>query len=207
MITNPFFTITTVTLNNLDGLKKTYASIAAQTCTHFEWLVQDGGSTDGSVEYLKDKNSALISEPDKGIYDAMNRLIDRATGEYILFLNAGDALATPETLQNIESILHQHPHAGGDLPCPAFIYGDAFEEIDDTLNLKKSKPHTAIKTGMFTHHQAMLYNRNAIGDLRYNLAYSIAADYDFTAFFNKPPPSLRAPRHSGGEAIHTAKRK
>ena len=188
MTTNPLFSIATVTLNNLGGLRKTHASIAQQSCTNFEWLVQDGGSTDGSLEFLNTLAPSLHalcaeSMPDKGIYHAMNRLIDRATGKYILFLNAGDALANPKTLEKISKTLNQHLRAGGDLPLPIFLYGDAFEDISVALHLKKAKPHTAIKTGMFTHHQSMLYNRNAIGTLRYNLAYTIAADYDFTARF------------------------
>ncbi len=87
--------IITVNLNNKDGLQKTIDSVISQTFKDFEWIVIDGGSTDGSRELIeKNKNyfSFWCSELDKGIYNAMNKGIKRATGEYCLFLNSGDCL-------------------------------------------------------------------------------------------------------------------
>ena len=85
--------IITVNLNNLEGLKKTYESVVCQTFTDYEWLVIDGGSTDGSREFIEehqDKFAYWCSEPDKGIYNAMNKGIVRAKGEYLNFMNSGD---------------------------------------------------------------------------------------------------------------------
>ena len=93
--------IITVNLNNLEGLKKTYESVVSQTFTDYEWLVIDGGSTDGSREFIEqhqDKFSYWCSEPDKGIYNAMNKGIVRAKGEYLNFMNSGDCFACEETL-------------------------------------------------------------------------------------------------------------
>ena len=96
--------IITVNLNNLEGLKKTYESVVCQTFTDYEWLVIDGGSTDGSREFIEehqDKFSYWCSEPDKGIYNAMNKGIVRAKGEYLNFMNSGDCFACEDTLEKV----------------------------------------------------------------------------------------------------------
>lgn len=185
-----FFSIITVTRDNLAGLQGTQESLQSQTCRDFEWIVIDGASLDGTVEFLKTAAEQWISEPDHGIYDAMNKGINRAASEYLLFLNAGDRLAAPDTLEKIAAALPQtrHPGASRDLvnsreenALPDFIYGDSREG----QFYKPARGHTRIAQGMFTHHQAMLYRRAAIGGLRYDLYYKIAADYDFTARFLK----------------------
>lgn len=170
----PFFSILSVTLNNLGGLCGTKKSIIAQNFTDFEWLVQDGGSKDGSIAHLDDHDVAYESAPDNGIYDAMNRLIERSTGRYLLFLNAGDRFASAQILQEI--------HDAIGMTNPDFIYGGSFENIGPSMGrCKNAKSYKTITRGMFTHHQAMLYARDVVGDLRYDTQYEIAADYDFTA--------------------------
>lgn len=136
--------IITVTKNNPDGFARTKASIDAQTYRNFEWIVIDGDI-----------------EPDNGIYDAMNKGIDRATSDYMIFMNAGDIFADAETLECLV------PHLNAD-----FLYGDAMEG----RHLKRARHNIAY--GMITHHQAMIYKRGA---LRYDTTYQIAADYKFTA--------------------------
>jgi len=101
MISKPLLSIITINYNNLDGLKRTVESVFTQTCQDFEYVVIDGGSSDGSTEFLNANASKLdycISEPDKGIYNAMNKGILAATGEYLLFLNSGDLLFSNETI-------------------------------------------------------------------------------------------------------------
>lgn len=96
--------IITVNLNNLEGLKKTYESVVCQTFTDYEWIVIDGGSTDGSREFIEqhqDKFAYWCSDPDKGIYNAMNKGIVRAKGEYLNFMNSGDCFACEETLAKV----------------------------------------------------------------------------------------------------------
>lgn len=96
--------IITVNLNNLEGLKKTYESVVCQTFTDYEWLVIDGGSTDGSREFIEehqDKFACWCSEPDKGIYNAMNKGIVQAKGEYLNFMNSGDCFACKDTLARV----------------------------------------------------------------------------------------------------------
>lgn len=94
--------IITINYNNVDGLKKTVDSIVAQTFRDFEWIVIDGGSTDGSRELIEQYTRHLaywVSEPDRGIYHAMNKGIDRAHGDYLQFLNSGDWLVDETSLE------------------------------------------------------------------------------------------------------------
>lgn len=93
--------IITINRNNLAGLQRTVESVVNQTWKEFEYLVIDGGSTDGSAEYIRSHNGNIdywISEPDNGIYNAMNKGIAKATGEYLLFLNSGDHFFNDEVL-------------------------------------------------------------------------------------------------------------
>lgn len=99
---NQKLSIITINYNNLEGLKRTLKSVVNQTWQEFEFVVIDGGSTDGSAEYIKSKNEFIdywISEPDKGIYDAMNKGIAIASGDYLLFLNSGDHFFNNEALE------------------------------------------------------------------------------------------------------------
>ncbi|GHS97386.1 glycosyl transferase [Bacteroidia bacterium] len=94
--------IITINLNNQDGLRKTIESAISQTFTDFEYIVIDGASTDGSVDIIEayaDRITYWISEPDKGIYNAMNKGILQAKGEYCLFLNSGDWLIKNNVLE------------------------------------------------------------------------------------------------------------
>lgn len=169
------FSVITITRNNAKGLRATCESLKQQICMDYEWIVIDGASTDSTLEYLKDKPALLVSEPDLGIYDAMNKGIERAGGAYLIFMNAGDRFAGPGVLQNL---------AGLTKTKPAFLYGDSYEEQPGAKAFyKKARSHKKQGWGMFTHHQAMVYRREILGDLRYNLRYKIAADYDFTLRF------------------------
>lgn len=93
--------IITVNFNNLEGLKRTFESVASQTFRDYEWLVIDGGSTDGSKEFIEQHQAHFAywcSEPDKGIYHAMNKGILKSAGAYLNFMNSGDQFAAEDTL-------------------------------------------------------------------------------------------------------------
>ena len=105
--------IITINYNDATGLKKTLDSVAKQTSCNFEHIIIDGASTDGSVEIIREYESTLasnlspfasrlkwLSEPDKGIYNAMNKGIKMATGDYLLFLNSGDCLVDDEVVEH-----------------------------------------------------------------------------------------------------------
>lgn len=101
-----FFSIITVVLNDVENLKKTIEDVKRQSCQDYEYIIVDGQSTDGTLEYLekltlREKNICYISEKDTGIYNAMNKGITLAQGEYILFLGAGDTLYDENTLQYV----------------------------------------------------------------------------------------------------------
>jgi len=108
-LANPLFSIITFCYNAGDLLRGTIESIAAQTFRDFEYIIVDGGSTDGTAQLAK-QHSALInifeSEPDKGIYDAMNKGIRFARGEFIWFLNAGDELFDRDILAKLAMLVH-----------------------------------------------------------------------------------------------------
>ena len=100
--------IITINYNNRDGLRKTIESIVNQTCRDFEYIIIDGGSTDGSIDVIKkyaDKIDYWVSEPDKGIYNAMNKGIAVAHGEYLNFMNSGDSLYDSTVIGNVRPYL------------------------------------------------------------------------------------------------------
>lgn len=114
-------TIITVCYNNRAGLERTLRSVAGQTCRDFQYVVIDGGSTDGGAQLLGNQPKGAIdywvSEKDKGIYNAMNKGIAQAKGEYCLFLNSGDELAATDTLQLVLPLLGTADFMTGDTIC------------------------------------------------------------------------------------------
>ncbi len=102
--------IITINRNNEPGLEKTMQSVAAQSSKAFEYVVVDGASTDGSVEVIQRYEQQLanlkwVSDPDSGIYNAMNKGIGMATGDYIQILNSGDSLAADDVVERMFSAL------------------------------------------------------------------------------------------------------
>ncbi|MFC0605123.1 glycosyltransferase family 2 protein [Winogradskyella pulchriflava] len=103
--------IITINYNNAFGLKKTMESVAVQTWKSFEHIVVDGNSTDESVNIIKSfdyKNLNWVSEPDTGIYNAMNKGIDKASGKYLLFLNSGDVLESTNVLAKVHGYFEKN---------------------------------------------------------------------------------------------------
>lgn len=118
--------IITINLNNESGLQQTIESVVNQSFSDYEFIIIDGNSADGSVELIKkyqDKITYWISEPDKGIYNAMNKGIRQASGEYCYFLNSGDRLASDDVL---EKLFEDDPHA-------PFICGNFYQEVNGKL--------------------------------------------------------------------------
>lgn len=171
------FSIITITYNNLSGLKKTAQSVLSQTYKDYEWIIIDGASKDETPNFLETLNTIKVSEPDQGIYDAMNKGLERGQQDYVIFMNAGDVFASEDILEKLSAIIEQQDS-------PDFIYGPALEERKDKEPVLK--PANDIKNlfwGMVTHHQAMLYKISLCENLRYDTSYQIAADYDFTCRF------------------------
>lgn len=176
----PLFSIITVTYNAASTLPPTIASVMEQTCDLYEMIVVDGASTDGTLDLLREYTNAnlrWISEPDKGIYDAMNKSIAMAEGEYLIFLNAGDRFASSETLQLLAD-------AAMDDDFPGIIYGqtdivDSDGRVLGPRHLRAPEVLTldSFKDGMTVCHQAFVALRKITGF--YNLDYRFSADYDW----------------------------
>lgn len=172
-----FLTIITTNLNNLQGLQKTFASVFSQTFTDFEYLVIDGGSTDGSVDLIRDNQSKISywqSQKDGGIYQALNQGIKQAKGEYILFLHSGDYLFDPEALNRV---FMTRPDAD-------IIYADAKRLNLDTKQIELySQPDQLTKLFFYRYslcHQSMFFKRELFQELGfYREDLKIVADLAF----------------------------
>ena len=144
--------VITINYNNRDGLRKTIESVVNQTCKDFEYVIIDGGSTDGSVDVIKeyaDRINYWVSEPDKGIYNAMNKGIDVAQGEYCLFLNSGDYLFDNYVLSEVALHLDGTDVITGCLKLDTGEFWYAHKEITLSLLYKGfslSHPASFIKT-------------------------------------------------------------
>lgn len=177
-IKKPLFSIITVTYNADKVLPPTLKSIKEQTYTNFEHLIIDGASTDNTIEVAQNagiKQMIIHSEPDKGLYDAMNKSIARAQGEFLIFLNAGDSFSAPDSLARIAAL------ASTDVD---IIYGqtqivDAEREIIGMRHLTAPESLTAasFKRGMLVCHQAFIPRRTIVP--QYDLTYRFSADYDW----------------------------
>lgn len=179
----PLFTIITVSKNDRAGLQATAKSIADQEFRDFQWVIVDAVSTDGTNEDLDGYDATILCQPDDGPYDGMNHGIDLAVGDYIIFMNAGDCFAQTQTLQKVRDAVW--------ISKPDFLYGDSWETDGRRTAYKPARSYLKARKGMFTHHQSMFYKRSLIRELRYDLSYEIAADYDFTlSFLNKAQTCL-----------------
>jgi len=171
--------VISVCRNDIEGLRQTFDSIQAQDCKDSEWWVIDGNSTDGTVEWLRTNHQlkgGWISEPDNGIYDAMNKGIGVASGEYLVFMNSGDMLAESDVISKLINRI------GREKESPDFVYGDALDIATSGKSYyRKALPVSRIKFGMITRHQAMLYRRELAVNQRYPSNFKLSADYALTA--------------------------
>lgn len=183
--------ILTVVRNDLAGLIDTHDSLRGQLGPRIAWLVADGGSTDGTAEWLAERGDPPVwwrSAPDLGIYAAMNDGLDAARRlgfSHVLFLNAGDRLAAADCAVRLLQ-------AAGRRPDAALFYGDALErQGDGRILLKRARSHRWAAFGMFTHHQAMIYSVSALAGLHFDPAFRIASDYAFTLATLGRGPAVR----------------
>lgn len=169
----PLISVVTVSFNAVSTIEKTICSIVNQTYPHIEYIIIDGGSTDGTVDIIKkyeNKIAYWISEPDKGIYDAMNKGIDVATGEWINFMNSGDTFHSNTVIQQLIE----------KLPSKAdVIYGDTLLLYSWGKYFKKALPIDMIKHHLPFCHQSCFIKTITMQKMKYNLNYKICADYDF----------------------------
>jgi glycosyltransferase involved in cell wall biosynthesis len=175
---SPVISIVTVTYNADQLLERTLKSVFDQTYKAIEYIIVDGASTDKTMEIVarnRNRFATVISERDKGIYDAMNKGLNEATGEYLLFLNAGDELFDTSTLEKVFSSAQ----------AADVYYGNTMivDEKGNELGSRRLAPPEnlnwkSLQFGMCVSHQSFIAKRSLAGE--YNLDYRISADIDWT---------------------------
>ena len=170
------YSIITVNYNNKDGLRATIESVVSQTFRDFEFIVIDGGSTDGSVDVLKEYNDKItywVSEPDKGIYNGMNKGIAKATGDYLNFMNSGDCFYADDVLQRVADYNSQAD----------FIVGRDYH-----YNERLQRGHASIQPPRTTmmhffvatlDHQSSFIRRELLADSPYDESHRLVSDWIF----------------------------
>lgn len=192
----PVFSIITVTYNAAEWLERTILSVLRQSYSHIEYLIIDGGSTDGTVDIIKqyrDGISYWISESDHGLYDAMNKGLKQATGDYVWFINAGDTLHTSNTLQELVHSIKNN------VSLPDVLYGDTriVDAEGRSLGLRRLRPPKRLtwksfRMGMLVSHQSFVPRRE-IAPL-YDDSYKLTADFDWCIQCLKKAKTVRNSR-------------
>ncbi|WP_028909265.1 glycosyltransferase family 2 protein [Prevotella sp. AGR2160] len=185
------FTVITATYNAEKVLQRTLDSVRRQSWAHVEHLIIDGASKDGTlvmVEAYRQKSDAeengheikVTSEPDKGLYYAMNKGIDQATGQYLVFLNAGDVFASDDTLEMVAQSVGEAERL------PGVLYGDTDIVNDDGVFLRHRRlappEHLSWKSfrwGMLVCHQSFYALTEIAKDIHYDTRYRYSADVDW----------------------------
>lgn len=166
-------TIITINFNNLEGLKRTLPSVIGQTYKGFQYIVIDGGSTDGSKEYIEQypRIDFFVSEPDEGIYNAMNKGIKYAEGEYCLFMNSGDMFFSSTVLESAVPLLDGEDfYAGG----AVFIKQD--QKAETWLPPKKMTISYILNNSLC--HQSLFNKTRIMKERPFNEELKIAADWE-----------------------------
>ena len=186
------FSIITITYNAEKVLQRTLDSVRSQTYRDMEHLIIDGASTDETVamaEAYRQRASydvIIQSEPDRGIYDAMNKGLRLATGDYVVFMNAGDTFHDERTLERVLGGITELRNSGTPELRPAVIYGDT--DIVDSEGRFLRKRHLSVpdrltwrsfRKGMLVCHQAFYARQDIARDIPYDLQYRHSADVDW----------------------------
>jgi len=188
MALSPEISIITVVFNDRDHIEKTILSVLNQTYKNIEYIIVDGKSTDGTLEVISGFNeiAVVISEPDRGLYDAMNKGLQVATGDYVWYLNSGDQVNTGDTVRTMVNGLAE---------LPDIIYGGTMiiDEDQNEIGDRRLKPPDQLnwksfKQGMVVCHQSIIVKRQIAP--AYNLKYQISADIDWVIRAAKSAPVI-----------------
>jgi len=171
---SPLISIITVVRNGEKTIEQTILSVVNQSYKNIEYIIIDGGSTDGTLEIIRryeNKIAYWLSEPDKGIYDAMNKGIDLSSGDWINFMNAGDRFYQTDTVQRV-----MNSNCGtADL-----IYGHCQMVYDPDFSLIwKANKITVLWKGMIFRHQSLFVRASVCKKMHFSLDYKIGADFAF----------------------------
>lgn len=183
MVTNPLVTVITVCYNSADSLERALKSVAMQNWPKVEHIVIDGGSTDDTLSILERYQNHLahvVSEPDKGIYDAMNKGLDRASGDVVCFLNADDQYASSHVLSLVAKQMQAHELDA--------LLGDVafFHSTDPTRMVRRFRSDRftpgRLAWGWMPAHPALFLNKSVVQRVgRFKTEYRIAGDFDYIA--------------------------
>jgi len=173
----PIVSIITVVFNGEKTLDATIKSIQNQNYENIEYIIVDGASKDATVEIIrsyKDVINKWISEPDKGIYDAMNKGIELASGDYLWFMNSGDEIYAPDTLTKVFQANDFSDIYYGE----TMMIDDNGKEIGERrLKTPKELSWKSFKQGMLISHQSFIVKKNLVPP--YNLKYRFSADFEW----------------------------
>lgn len=178
MTRTPLISIITITFNAESEIYHTMLSVAGQSCRDFEHIIIDGASTDNTLKIARSiggKNLRILSEPDNGLYDAMNKGIKLATGKYLLFLNAGDAFHSPDVLMEYAREARKNP----DIIYADTVIVDANRNIIGPRHLSAPEILTfeSFSNGMLVCHQAFMVRHDLAP--KYDTSYRLSADFDW----------------------------
>lgn len=183
MKTNPKISVVTVSFNTVNEIEKTILSVLNQTYDNIEYIIIDGGSTDGTVDIIKkyaDRLAYWVSEPDKGTYDAMNKGIKHAKGEWINFMNSGDSFCNKNVITKM-----YNSAIDDNIGC---LYGNSQEYREETLYSVKPSPFYKSSKKHFGKgicHQSMFFRTILLKQHLYNLSLPIAADFEMAYWIYK----------------------
>lgn len=172
---SPLITVITVSYNAALSIEQTILSVINQTCLNIEYIIIDGGSTDSTVDVIKkyaDKISYWVSEPDKGIYDAMNKGIKAAIGKYTLFMNVNDTFYDCSTVAEVCNLIEKY-----DSQHDAY-YGNVAISNEYGLYIMKPGSLELIKRKMIFSHQSVFIRTSLLKKYLFDLRYRFAADYN-----------------------------
>nr|WP_245925533.1 glycosyltransferase family 2 protein [Arcticibacter pallidicorallinus] len=169
--------VVTVVYNNVQDIERTIRSVVDQTYQNIEYIVIDGGSTDGTLDILhrhESRISKLISEKDAGIYDAMNKGLALATGDYVLFMNSGDEIYAPDTVAKIFASADNADIYYGETE----MYNERWESLGRRRHQAPERlRHSSFRYGMSVSHQAIYIRRSLV--IPYDPRYQLSADIDW----------------------------
>jgi len=179
----PSFSVVTVVLNNLEGLKKTLESYKALTYPHKNLSIVDGYSNDGTRGFLMNLNSQTdiewVSERDKGLYYAMNKGLQAAQGDYIIFMNGGDIFHEASTLSKVAQLINTQNQ-------PDVVYTSAYICFPKgSKRLRRARSSKSIWHGQPAIHQATYFKRLSHLKFEYDTEFRISADYNLIARMHK----------------------
>ena len=184
----PKLSVITIVYNNVKDIERTMLSVLNQSYPHIEYIVIDGASKDGTqavVEKYRSKLTHFISEPDGGIYEAMNKGLALATGDYVLFMNSGDEIYAPETVKDVFETEDAADIYYGETE----MYNDKWESLGQR---RHSAPEhfnwRSFEYGMSVGHQAIYIKRSITAP--YNLNYKYSSDIDWVIKAAKKASSI-----------------